>query len=206
MYSLGENMFFRLLALSFLMITTLSASNLVDSAKKYSQAVKKYLESELGYKENRNRFVLREMYLSCRASNEDIARSITIMSAYDSQDLENRAKSLEYRVNKEWIQKNEAGILDKKEERTIELSTFLSAAKAYQRLLIEASFTPEFTQRTLAHQKFYQVVQLRLSKSNVEELIQELKEAGFCNDDLVIKRLQYWVEKESKGINNRSSS
>ncbi|MBT3393630.1 MAG: hypothetical protein HN411_00775 [Waddliaceae bacterium] len=156
--------------------------DLVDSAYAYQDAMEAYFNVEIGKREWALKMNLREAYIKCDATHDDIVEYV-----------DGYGKELDRKL-REWNLKIEKGLLERKDP-TVSLEDFAERAEEYVVAHYEATTLPEYDEYVITHNTFKEIViSLMEAGRTTEEILQNLEDGNITNKR-VLSRIEYWQKK-----------
>lgn len=149
----------------------------------YQAAMERYLGSEEGQEEFEYKNQLREDYLSCDASDDQIISYLTECGPEVQRRLS------------EWSHKCSLGLLEK-QDPTISLDELREMAALYALIHDQVQSLDIFQEYVQAHAQFKaEVIELLNNGSSPFNILQSLKDSGITNERL-LSRPGYWAKKD----------
>lgn len=158
------------------------AKELADLAQRYAAAIEDYKSKPLGLLEQNAKNSLRNSYLACSASDNELLYKL---GAYTEV----------VRRVKQWCHKCSRG-LSHKIEPSVTTNQFVELAQNYATLHKQVSQSPEYQNHQQAHYEYKKAVMHLLKQGySIEQINLTLKSYGISHPR-VLSRTEYWKKKD----------
>jgi len=156
---------------------------LIASALLYQDSMDTYFDTDLGKKEWALKRNLREAYLKCDGSHEEI---VAYVDGY-GRELDRKLKEWNLKVEKGILERGDAGL---------SIEDFAGKAQDFLTVYNQASMLPEFEVYDDAHKAFKSDVTGLMTRGVAEDDIVEALEDGGISSKRVLAMVHYWRVKE----------